>query len=72
MTPWLDRTRAFRGEFAAASLKRRTRQRGPRRTAPLPRRIRRGLIEASNAPLPAHSSPPFRGEFAAASLKLLF
>ena len=61
---------AFRGEFAAASLKQPWFARSATPATCFPRRIRRGLIEAQWAS--AMGRPPrspFRGEFAAASLK---
>ena len=63
---------SFRGEFAAASLKRANLSLGLGVRVCLPRRIRRGLIEASDWKLERNPFIwPFRGEFAAASLKLL-
>ena len=64
--------RAFRGEFAAASLKRGVGGPAAGGASGLPRRIRRGLIEASCSGSGPRTSPvTFRGEFAAASLKRL-
>ena len=61
----------FRGMRAAASLKRRRRQRSPPRLTQFPRHACRGLIEAQ----PSHAyhagnAERFRGMRAAASLKL--
>ena len=62
--------RSFRGEFAAASLKRLGRAGDDEAVVVLPRRIRRGLIEAwTPAGRRRAWTGPFRGEFAAASLK---
>ena len=59
----------FRGEFAAASLKQRDGDMRHRNLSRLPRRIRRGLIEAGQVGGIDVVQRPFRGEFAAASLK---
>src|SRR5690606_7922683 len=60
---------SFRGEFAAASLKRTDEPTSAQGRRGFPRRIRRGLIEASLQTLLTRLLVGFRGEFAAASLK---
>ena len=62
---------AFPGEFAGASLKRAQREAQPGRVLAVPRRIRRGLIEACSPGGRACIPGRFPGEFAGASLKRL-